>query len=145
MSRDEQHENLDEYEVCIVRPEGTTMPAHLVVRERDDGELVQISLTFDRRSVTKAGPECWTALCAIRRDLEQEGLHLACYGASRNVYPSGMARSMGRGAYAYRLTMGQAARQESLACIFDTGPDVAPATLEEQRQYFDAWLQSLQP
>jgi hypothetical protein len=65
-----------------------------------------------------------------------------CYGASLNVFPSGMARDMGGGVMAYKLTLGQRGRMQDLVCIFDTGPNVQPTTVASQREYFDGWLKS---
>jgi len=83
-------------------------------------------------------------MCVIRRSLEQSSWHLLCYGASKNVYPSGMSRGMGsRGHMAYKLQFGQQARMADLVNIFDTGPDVQPASVAEQQEYFEEWLRSL--
>jgi hypothetical protein len=82
------------------------------------------------------------ALCDIRLRLEADGLIPFCYGASLNVYPSGMARDMGLGRVGYKLTMGRYARKQDLVSIYAEGPDVIPATVVRQREYFDQWLAS---
>ena len=79
------------------------------------------------------------AFCVVRRRLERENLMPRCYGASLNVFPSPMSRDMGGGWMAYRMTMGRPARLSDLVAIFDTGPDVVPATVEDQRRFFEAW------
>jgi hypothetical protein len=48
---------------------------------------------------------------------------------------------MGAGAQAYKMTMGQQATD--LVSIFASGPDVEPATVDEQRAFFEAWGESL--
>jgi hypothetical protein len=53
-----------------------------------------------------------------------------------------MARDMGAGLKAYRLTAGDAGRRPDLVSIFETGAGVDPATVEEQRAYFQEWLSS---
>jgi hypothetical protein len=88
-------------------------------------------------------PEYFEAFCRICEELEQDGLRPHCYGASRNVYPSGMGRDMGAGLKAYRVSLGRAARIEDLVFIFDTGNDVVPVTVQVQRVYFEAWFRSL--
>jgi hypothetical protein len=75
--------------------------------------------------------------------LEKENLLLHCYGASRNVYPSAMMRGMGTGDKAYKLHMGQPAKQEDIVSLFDTGPDVLPTTVADQEEYYERWLSSL--
>jgi hypothetical protein len=58
-------------------------------------------------AVTETGEHFFfDALCAIRQRLEEQGAMLDCYGASLNVFPSGMSRDMGRGVKAYKLTLG---------------------------------------
>jgi hypothetical protein len=80
------------------------------------------------------------ALCQIRERLAEGGLHPFCYGASLNVYPSGMARDMGAGLKAYKMTIGKHARLEDLVEIFAAGPDVKPSTVAEQRAFWERWL-----
>jgi hypothetical protein len=53
-----------------------------------------------------------------------------------------MARDMGGGLRAYKLTLGQRGRMQDLVCIFDTGPNVQPTTVAAQREYFHGWLKS---
>ena len=59
-----------------------------------------------------------------REQLEQFGLFPLCYGASLNVYPSGIARNMAFGLKAYRIPKDAFIRLEHLVDIFDTGDDV---------------------
>ena len=82
------------------------------------------------------------ALQKVRRDLATRGLDVLCYGSSRDVYPSGMGRSMGLGLKAYRLTIGKQATGPLLV-IFDSGPDIDLASVEEQDRYFQDWIASL--
>ena len=63
-----------------------------------------------------------------RRALEPKGLIPFCYGASLKVWPSGMARDMGRGLKAYKIEKGRQASE--LVGIFDSGPDVIPAVAD---------------
>jgi hypothetical protein len=44
---------------------------------------------------------------------------------------------------AYRLSLGKRAQREDLVKIFEVGPGVEPATVEEQRQFFRDWLASI--
>jgi len=82
------------------------------------------------------------AFCQIRSRLEQERLIPFCYGASLNVFPSGMARDMGAGLSAYRLAMGRGASPSDLVSIFDSGPDVIPSFVSKQEEFFNAWIQA---
>jgi hypothetical protein len=50
----------------------------------------------------------------IRRDLEKDGILFNCYGASKNVRPSGMSISTSGGAMAYKHTLGKKANLKTL-------------------------------
>lgn len=82
------------------------------------------------------------SLCRIREQLESLGWRPVCYGAARDVYPSGMCRDMGAGLQAYRLIPGKPAEAEGLVEIFATGPAIEPVTVAEQRAFFDEWRRS---
>ena len=89
------------------------------------------------------GPDYFEALCQVRLRLEEVGLLVASYGGSRTVWPSGMARDMGAGLRAYRLTLGKPPGEQDLVDIFSSGPGMEPATVGEQRAFFIAWLSSI--
>ena len=54
-----------------------------------------------------------------------------------------MSLDMGGGIKAYKLQMGVHGKLADLVSIFDTGPDVSPATVSEQEQFYKEWLASL--
>ena len=64
-----------------------------------------------------------------------------CYGASLNVFPSAMARDMGQGLRAYKMTLGKHAKRTDLVGIFDEGTDIVPADVDAQEQFFRDWLE----
>jgi len=76
-----------------------------------------------------------------RRVLEPKGLIPFCYGASLKVWPSGMARDMGRGLKAYKIEVGSSPTE--LVGIFDSGPDIIPAAVAAQENFAREWLASL--
>ncbi|MFN3151140.1 hypothetical protein [Bremerella sp.] len=82
------------------------------------------------------------ALCQIREELEPIGWRPRCYGACENVYPSNMCRDMGQGMVAYRNEIGRPAEHEHLVEIFATSPEIVPASVDEQRAFFQRWLAS---
>lgn len=114
--------------------------AHLSFDE--DGDACRVQLDHKGTTLLGDGSDFFDALCVVRHQLEERGVLLDCYGASLNVFPSGMSRDMGRGLKAYKLTLGQRGRMQDLVRIFDTGPDVQPATVAAQREFFDGWLKS---
>ena len=102
-----------------------------------------LTCCYRGKTIRASAPDFFEALCRIRRELEKEGLVPFCYGASLNVFPSGMGRQMAAGLAAYKMVMNQAATLEQLVNIFDQCPDIIPASVEKQRQYFNKWLASL--
>jgi hypothetical protein len=111
--------------------------------EEGDGDLCRLTFRYPGGELTAEASDYFEAMCRIRLDLDKAGWRPACYGASRNVYPSGMCRDMGRGLKAYRVRLGHHPKLDDLVGIFETGPDVEPVSVEEQRRFFDRWLQSV--
>ena len=109
----------------------------------DRGPACRLRLIADGIDEVATGTNYFASFAEIRRRLAVRRILPRCYGASRNVWPSGMACDMAQGLAAYRLTLGAGARQEDLVGIFDDGPDVDPATPEEQRAFSEAWFRSL--
>jgi hypothetical protein len=103
----------------------------------------RLTLQSGSESLSVEAPDFFEALCLIRVQLEPGGLRPVCYGSSTNVWPSGMARDMGRGLKAYRTRIGERASLRDLVRTFDTGPDVEPVSVEEQKTYHNQWLRSL--
>ena len=102
--------------------------------------LCHLVLTFRDHRYEASATDYFEALCRVRQELEDIGILLFCYGASLNVYPSGMCRDMSAGMKAYRLTKGCKPTRESLVGIFDSGHDVIPASVAAQKQHFDDWF-----
>jgi hypothetical protein len=107
----------------------------------DRGSLKTLKLRFIHGEVIGSALDYFEAMCQIRNTLEADGWRPLCYGSSRNVYPSGMARDMGRGLKASKMELGRQATD--CVSIFDYGPDVQPSTVEEQKQFWQEWLRSI--
>ncbi len=108
-------------------------------------EGVWIRLSLDHLIVENTGENYFDTLIKIRQVLERHGIKLLCKGACKCVYPSAMILSMGTGRMAYQLAMGrQAGGMETLVDIFDDCNSWEYATIEEQKQYFQEWCNSLQ-
>ncbi|MCP3462286.1 MULTISPECIES: hypothetical protein [unclassified Bradyrhizobium] len=130
--------NLDEqHEIQLI---GAGDDERAVLIEHDVGDTCRLSCTYRGRKIEANADDFFEALCLIRRQLEPEGFIPFCYGASLNVYPSGMARDMGRGLKAYRLTKGAHVHMTDLVEIFETGPDVIPASVDAQDAFWREWL-----
>jgi hypothetical protein len=105
--------------------------------------VCRLSLRYRDQVLHGEGSDFFAAFCDLRQKLEKPGLIPFCYGASLNVYPSGMGRDMGQGMLAYRLTKGVKPSRKDLVRIFDAGPDVIPASVSLQKEFFDDWLASV--
>jgi hypothetical protein len=108
----------------------------------DEGEHCRLRCEYRDKAVESTATDFFQALCDVRGLLAKDGLIPFCYGASLNVYPSGMAKDMGRGLRAYKLTEGRHAKTDNLVEIFAEGPDVIPASVAAQDQFFRDWLAS---
>ena len=75
------------------------------------------------------------AFAAVREQLEPLGLVPLCYGACPEVQVSGMAVEMSDGIIAYQLSDPRDGWGGPTVNIFDTGPDISPASVAEQRSF----------
>ena len=108
----------------------------------DGGDHCRLRCEYRGKAVESTATDFFQSLCNVRDLLAEDGLIPFCYGASLNVYPSGMARDMGQGLKAYKLAMGRHAKREDLVEIFAEGPDVIPASIALQEQFWRDWLAS---
>ena len=84
-----------EERIDIKTADGSTMMA--TVRRKEDDPSCWLRLVGAGIDETATGPDYFASFAEIRRKLAQRNLFPACYGSSRNVWPSGMARDMGQG------------------------------------------------
>jgi hypothetical protein len=131
------------YIIRLMRQDGVGLDAVAVADEDGDHYRCRLALRYAAGEVVAVATDYFEAFCQVRRELEQVGLRPLCYGASRNAYPSGMCRDMGRGLKAYRQQLGSPATFADLVKVFESGPDVDPASVEEQQTFHEQWLGSL--
>jgi hypothetical protein len=108
----------------------------------ENPDLVRIDLHFAAEVLTALGDSYFEALVEIRLLLESRGLRPRSFGASKTVYPSPLALSMGNGERGYQLELRRPARLKDLVSIFDSDPAVHPVSIEEQRAFYQQWLES---
>ncbi|AZG13241.1 hypothetical protein [Cupriavidus pauculus] len=111
----------------------------VVITQFESGDECGLKCVFRERTIEALEGDYFEAFCEIRKALEKENIVPFCYGASLNVYPSAMARQMGEGLRAYRLTMGVPSSQDQLVQIFDQGPDIIPASVSQQEHFYREW------
>ena len=106
----------------------------------EEGDACRLRCEYRGKSIESVRSDYFQALCDIRERMAEDRLIPFCYGASLNVFPSGMARDMGQGLKAYRLTPGKHAKMSDLVEIFAAGSDIIPAFVEPQEQFFRDWI-----
>ena len=99
--------------------------------DHSDGRAT-VRVTLAGQSDEKTAFDFYKAFQDARAVFEAEGCRFLCYGASLNVWPSGMARDMGIGLKAYRLHKDRNTSLDDLVPIFESGEDITPSTVEEQ-------------
>ena len=114
----------------------------VVTTESVDGKC-KLTFSYRDKELSAQEHDFFAAFCDIREQLEEERLIPFCYGASLNVYPSGMCRDMGSGMVAYKIEIGRRASRDNLVKIFEQGHDVIPSSVSQQKEHFEQWLQSI--
>jgi len=129
------------HRVTLISVTGESTAAEFALN--DSKSEYELTLRFLDNELRSSESDYFEAMCRLREQLEPFGLQPYCYGASKNVFPSGMGRDMGAGLKAYKLRLGERTKMEDLVSIFDSGLDVEPARVAEQRTFFEQWLKSL--
>jgi hypothetical protein len=132
-------------EITIVGSNGekqaATVSCHEYRTKRGRRREFSIQLRAEGFNLDCTAGDFFEAFCRIREQLAALDFYPLCYGASRNVYPSGMCRDWSSGLTAYKVQIGKV-RQEDLVGIFETGPDVEVTTVAAQREFHTEWLNS---
>lgn len=106
--------------------------------------LCAARLSFNLQEFVGTGADYFSAFQEVRRQLEPLNIRALCYGACRNVYPSGMLRDMGAGLRAYKLSFGKKPERSDTVEIFDNGPDMDIGSVDDQDRFYNQWLSSFQ-
>ena len=125
---------------------GTTIHGTLVLEERAAAgaeEPCSLRLSCQAGKFEATAPDYFEALVRLRRDLEHRGLQILVNGASRDVWPSAMARSMSLGLQAYRMHLGRQALKSDLVPVFELAPESQPCSVAEQELFREQWFASL--
>ena len=130
---------MSEHTIHIIG-DGHDEAATVIATFRD--RMCHVSLRHCDRHIEAVAFDFFEAFSEVRLQLESEHLTPVCYGSSLNVFPSGMCRDMGSGLSAYRLTLGRKPSGDDIVGIFDSGPDVIPVSVADQKKHFWRWLRS---
>lgn len=129
-------------EIIIAKlPDGALKDLHVKVSEDEPWQLEFCGPDGVVRHFQ--APDLFEALRAMRENLEGDGYQLLCAGARPDVTPSGMSRSMGGGRKAYIVRQGRPASRDEMVDIFDYAEANLVGTVRQQREYFQAWVQSM--
>lgn len=131
----------ESHKVRLLRDDGSAFEG--ILSASFDGENCRLTLAIGQDVYTETASDYFEAMQGVRSRLENKGIRLNCYGASKNVWSSGMSRSMGGGEMGYRLTLGKKPTEADLVGIFECDPALIPATVAEQSSFYDEWLESV--
>lgn len=140
---------LGENEINLKTEDGRILPAIVDYGWRDCPDenryrhtKCRIKLKWSEGEIEQIAIDFFTAFCQIREQLDLQGLLPMCYGASRRVIITGMARDMGMGLKVYKVQPDGSTSIKHLAYIFDCGPDVEPVPVEVQQAFQHEWFRS---
>ena len=132
--------------VDLVLIDGSRQSVEFIIEEKvEEGTtLYAITLNQNDRTVAEMSEEgFFDALRKIRIELEKDGTLLHCFGASEDVYPSGMQISMGPALLAYKMHLGRPSLSKDIVNIFDSDDSVKPSTVAQQELFRESWIRSL--
>lgn len=130
---------MNEYKITLIG-NGIEIPA--IIQTEMDNKNYIVTLSFLDQTIKESAYDYFEAFSKIRIQLEQQNLLPNCYAASLNVWPSGMSRDMGGGLKVYKMQLGKPPTRDESADIFDTGEDVKPVSVAEQKDFKNQWFKS---
>jgi hypothetical protein len=125
---------------CAVTLRATLTAVAPVSEDWEHAYLVQVA--FEDFEVDGTGCDFMDALDAVRHVLEPRKILLQVYGASRNVFASGFARSTADGLRAL-LIAEMGVQPQKIVDTFGSGPEIQPCTMAEQREFIRLYLSSI--
>ena len=130
--------------VLVSKADGA-MTSILFTLGKKDRNQVNLSWTMNDLNINgeATADDYFDCLLQIREIFEKTNMKILCNGARYDVYPSRMSRQMGKGIKAYAVTMGKQAMEDSLVDIFESADLVKIGTIQQQRDYYNDWLDSL--
>lgn len=128
------------YKVPLLYPDATEIEATIEL-DKDGYQIVLIAPGI--HECVEHADDYFDAFAEIRGRLAKRDIYPICYGASRDVWPSGMCRDMGGGLKAYQFDA--SGNADMLVDIFATGPGINPVSPKEQREFMGKFLRHLPP
>jgi hypothetical protein len=125
-------------EVSIQMEDGKLEKCLLTISDSEPWKISLQGAGYDEYAVE--AKDLFDGLILLRNELEKSGKKILCNGARKNVWPSGMSRSMGGGRKAYLMEIGCRARE--LVNIFDYAPPELIVSTKEQEEFSTHWFSS---
>jgi hypothetical protein len=121
-----------------IKKNGITQKA-LIECDRQNRTLI-INLENASRK-TYAAHDLYECLGLIRADFPE--IKFLCKGAKLNVHPSRMSSQMSSGVVAYELHLGISSEPTDIVNIFDYEEADIVNDIQQQRDFYKNWLESL--
>jgi hypothetical protein len=130
--------------IDVLKKDGNLMSLSLIIGNGDKNrsKIVWFLNDSDSKGAVEAN-DYFDCLVEIRKIFERDDLRILCNGCRYDVYPSRMSRQMGRGMKAYIMVLGKQATESDLVGVFDSTDSSRVKTVEDQKEYYTAWLNSL--
>ena len=125
----------------LLLPDGALSEATICYSTRPPWEVSLRAPYLEGR--TFRGTDLFAALQSLRGELEGLGIIICCNGARKDAWPSSMSRDMHGAQRLYVLRKGEPGDLQSLVEIFDDASLDVVATVREQREFYDAWVDSM--
>jgi hypothetical protein len=109
--------------------------------ECDRKNLTLVLITKNGVRKTYTAHDLYECLGLLRADYPET--KFLCKGAKLNVHPSRMTSQMSGGVVAYELHMGKPAEAEDIVNIFDFEDIDITNDIQQQRNFYKRWIDSL--
>lgn len=125
----------------------------IAIATNTHGVTEKVSIECDRKNLTLvftaknglrktyAAHDLYECLGLLRADFPET--KFLCKGAKLNVHPSRMASQMSGGVVAYELRMGKPTETEDIVNIFDFEETDITNDIQQQRDFYRRWIDSL--
>ena len=103
---------------------------------------IKLKIEIERTIYSSKSDNIFDSVVELRKKLELKNIYLLCNASVINVYPSGMQKEFG-GTKAYKLQMGKQATLSDVVDIFDYDSELKISSVEEQKEFYENWIESL--
>ena len=103
---------------------------------------INLKIEIERVIYFSKSDNIFDSVVELRKKLELNNIYLLCNASVINVYPSTMQKEFG-GTKAYKLEMGKQATLSDVVDIFDYDSELKISSVEEQKEFYENWIESL--